>query len=176
MGIWKVLGALVITSILSIGAAYVFTKLGWIGSLQPKAWLVLGVVTLGLLFKLLFGDLASGEFHYNKHGYDLCVLTMGASLSGLSLQLLSQDNLFPGLAAAGPLVIATMLTSDPIGQIRFLMFGFFLVSCFSALLTARISRAIRSGDSKANGALACINFCIGASMLGWYVLILITKE
>jgi hypothetical protein len=150
--------------------------LGWISPLQPKAWLVLSVVTLGLLFKLLFGDLASGEFHYNKHGYDLCVLTMGALLSGLSLQLLRQDNLFPGLLAASPQVMATMFTSDPIGQIRLLLFLSFLVSCFSALLTATISRAIKNGGSKGNGALALINFCVGASMLGWYVLILITKE
>ncbi len=152
-----------------------FAKLGWIASLQPKAWLILLITTLGILFKLLFGDLATGEFRYHKHGYDLCVLTMGATMSGLSLQLLSDDNLFPGLQAAGPLTLAEFVSSDPVQQSRLLLVFMFLVSSFVALLTAIISKAISSESTPGKNLLALINFLCGATMLGWYVLILVTK-
>ena len=174
MDIWKLLGALAITTALSVGGAYGFSELGWINPLQPKAWLVLSVTTLGLLLKLLFGDLATGEFHYHKHGYDLCVLTMGAGLSGLSLQLLSDKSLFPGLSSTGPIALAKLVTNDAVQQCRIILFVVFLTSCFTALLTARISKAVKGG-AKGKHLLSLINFAIGAATLGWYVLILVTK-
>ena len=175
MNIWKLIGALALTSALFIGGAYGFAELGWIAQLQAKAWLVLLVTTIGILFKLLFGDLATGEFHYYKHGYDLCVLTMGATLSALSLQLLSEVSLFPGLQTAGPVALIQYLTSDPVQQCRLLLFAVFLVSSFTALLTARISKAIKIEAARGKNLLALINFSLGAAMLGWYVLILVTK-
>jgi hypothetical protein len=175
MGIWKLLGAVLVTAALAIGSAYALEALHWIGPLQPKAWWMLSVVTLGLLFKLLFGDLAAGEFKYYKHGYDLCVLTMGSAMASLCLQLQSELNLFPGLSAIVPENFASELSSEPASQVRFLLFLVFLASCFFALLTAKIARVIKDGNSKGNGGLAVINFCFGSAMLGGYVLILITK-
>jgi hypothetical protein len=176
MKIWKLLGALALNVCLLVGAAYALAAFGWIATLQPRAWLVLIVTALGILFKLLFGDLATGEFQYHKHGYDLCVLTMGAALSGLSLQLLSERNIFPGMQATGPIVFAKYITPDPVQQSRILLFVVFLASSLAALLTARIAKAIRESATRGKHLLACVNFCTGAAMLGWYVLILITKE
>ncbi|WP_122580700.1 hypothetical protein [Pseudomonas viridiflava] len=175
IGIWKLLGAVLVTAGLAIGSAYVLEALDWIGPLQPKAWWMLSVVTLGLLFKLLFGDLATGEFKYYKHGYDLCVLTMGSAMASLCLQLQSELNLFPGLSARVSEDLALTISDGPISQVRVLLFLVFLASSFFALLTAKIARAIKDGNSRGNGALALINFCFGSAMLGGYVLILITK-
>lgn len=175
IGIWKLLGAVLVTAALAIGAAYALEALHWIGPLQPKAWWMLLVVTLGLLFKLLFGDLATGEFKYYKHGYDLCVLTMGSAMASLCLQLQSELNLFPGLSAVVPENLALALSDEPVSQVRFLLFLVFLASCFCALLTAKVARAIKDGNSRGNGGLAVVNFCLGSAMLGGYVLILITK-
>ncbi|MCP5133686.1 MAG: hypothetical protein H6976_08795 [Gammaproteobacteria bacterium] len=175
MDIWKLIGALVITTALTIGGAYAFSWLGWIADLQPKAWLILLVSTLGILFKLLFGDLATGEFQYHKHGYDLCVLSMGATMSSLSLQLVTDINLFSGIQSTSPILLAKTFTNDAIQQSRVLLFTVFLFASFSTLLTARVSKAIRFDSTKGKNILSLLNFSIGAAMLGWYVLILVAR-
>lgn len=174
--IWKLISALVITSGLTVGCAHAFAWLGWISPLHDRATAVLIVTTIGLLFKLMLGDIATGEFQYNKHGYDLCVLSMGATMSSLSLQLITEINLFPGIRATGLLQFAQLFTDNPVKQNRGLMSVVFIFSSFAALLTARISRAIKFDPTRGKNLLSLINFSIGAAMLGWYVLILVTKE
>lgn len=175
LGIWKLLGALLVTVVLALGSAFIFQALGWITPLQPKGWWMLGIIVLGLLFKLLFGDLASGEFNYYKHGYDLCVLTMGSAMASVCLQLQSDADLFPGLTAMIPPNLASTFTANPASISVLLLFLVFMASSFCTLLTARIARTIKEGKSRGNGGLAVINFCCGSAMLGGYVLILVTK-
>jgi hypothetical protein len=117
---------------------FVLAWLGLIAALHPHAWLILTVTALGLVLKTIFGDLVAGEFHYYKHGYDFCVITLGASLSSFSLQLVSDKDLFPGLPSTGPLAIVAIIATNVIDQRKILLLLVFLISCVLALLTAYI--------------------------------------
>ena len=88
MKIWKLLSAIVVTVALLIALPYGLEKLNLVAPLTPNAWIVLFVTGIGLALKTVFGDLISGEFEYHKHGYDFCIVTLGATISSLSLQLL----------------------------------------------------------------------------------------
>lgn len=126
--------------------------------------------------KTIFGDIISGEFKYHRHGYDFCVITLGASISAISLQLLSTIDLFPGITPSGWLgKILVSLTNDPATQRLILLFVILLWSCFGALLTAYICKAIRNKKTKYKDLLSCINFSVGTGLFGIYIFMLITK-
>jgi hypothetical protein len=172
MNIWKLISAIVVTIALLMVGPYALAGVGLISPLVPKAWIVLLVTGLGLILKTVLGDMISGEFEYHKHGYDFCIISLGATISSFSLQLTSDKDLFPGLSSTGPLAI---ISSDVLEQRRVLLFVFLLFSYTATLLTAYISKAIKEPDTKFKNALSLINFSIGSALLGVYVLMLITK-
>jgi hypothetical protein len=175
MKIWKLLSAIVVTVALLVAIPYGLETLGLVSPLTPNAWVVLLVTGLGLVLKTVFGDLISGEFEYHKHGYDFCVVTLGATISSLSLQLTTDKDLFPGLPSTGPLSFLAGVSGDVLVQRRMLLFLFLLLSCVVALLTAYISKAIKDPNTRFKNALSLINFSFGSALLGAYVLMLITK-
>jgi hypothetical protein len=171
--IWKLLLAILITVGLLLVVPYGFAQIALIHPLNAHAWLILSVTIVGLIAKMLFGDIASGEFSWHKHGYDFCIMTLGAVLSGLSLQLISDTDLFPGLSSIG---LFSTFSQDVLGQRRIALFIFLISSFASALLTARISRAIGDPNTHLKAALSLLNFSIGTVFLAFYVLVLVTKS
>jgi hypothetical protein len=173
MSVWKLLSAIVATVILLVFAPYALLWLGCIHGLNGQAWLILLLTSIGLVLKMIFGDLISGEFHYYKHGYDFCVITLGASLSSLSLQLVSHKDLFPGISSTG---LIAAITPNVVDQRKILLIIIFLIACLFALLTAYIGRHIKDPKTKCPNCLSFINFVLGAGLFGYYVLLLISKS
>lgn len=176
MKIWKLLSALILTVVLIVTFPLILQRLGLIAALNSKAKFILGATAIGLVFKLILGDLGSGKFDYHKHGYDLCIMTLAASLSGLSLQLTAERDLYSGIPATGWLRSGLeSLTTDPKSQSTILLFGVFLLACILSLITARILMSIREDGVKGKNYLSLLNFLLGAGVFGIYIWMLITK-
>lgn len=142
--------------------------LGWVGPLQPYAWVVVALTALGMLLKLYIGDIATnGDFLFHKYGYDNCIVTFGGTLTAVSLQLQSEADLFPGLSGVPG------LGAVPSGELRL------FILCVGALLaclhTAHIAGDIKKHERRDRGFWAMLNAFIGVVMLATFVLILISK-
>jgi hypothetical protein len=175
MNIYKLLGGLLLSVLLVGPAPYVAAYFGLLGPLTDKAWLILLVTGVGLVLKSLVGDVVTGEFVFHKFGYDNCVMTFGATLTALGLQLASEADLFPGLSSFTLLAILPTISPDPGANRSFQLFVFLLMALVGTLLTARISRAIQKEEAVGANFLALLNTFVGLILLGCYVLILITK-
>lgn len=175
MKIWKLLSALVVHGTLFVAVPYLLSRVGLITALRWQAYVVLAVTWIGLGLKLLFGDVVSDEFEYHKHGYDFCNLTMGTALSMLSLQMLSNTDLLPGIPNTGPWAIFDIVSPDVVRQRVALLITLFTVTCFLTLLTASISRAVVDPATKGRNLLSLLNFGIGASAFGAYLFLLLAK-
>jgi hypothetical protein len=175
MGIYKLLGGMLITILLVVVAPYAAARLGYMSPLADKAWLILLVTACGLVVKSIVGDIVADEFLYYKFGYDNCVMTLGAVLTALALQLVSTVDLFPGINNVAGLNSLPTLSSDPIANRATQLFVLLLVALLGTLLTGRIAAAIKQKKARGPDLLAFLNSVIGAALLGLYVLILITK-
>jgi hypothetical protein len=175
MKIWKLLSALVVHGALFVAVPYLLSQVGLIAQLRWQAYVVLAVTWIGLGLKLLFGDVVSDKFEYHKHGYDFCNLTMGTALSMLSLQMLSNTDVLPGIPDTGPWAVLAIISSDRVRQRVALLTALFILTCFLTLLTARISRAVVEPTTKAKNLLSLLNFGIGASAFGAYLFLLLAK-
>lgn len=176
MKIWKLLSALLVHGVLFVTIPYVLSNLDLITRLNLKAYVVLAVTWIGLGLKLLFGDVISDKFEYHKHGYDFCVLTMGTALSMLSLQVMSDTEVLHGIPTTGPWADLCLISADAAKQQLALLAGLFLLTCFMALVTARISRAVGEPATKGKNVLSLFNFAIGASVFASYLFLLLAKE
>jgi hypothetical protein len=172
---WKLLSAIFLNAALFVVAPYALSGFGLIGKVHSDSWLILTVTAVGLIFKILFGDVISGEFLYYKHGYDFCVLTLGASLSSFALQLVSEKDLFPGLKGNSFLEPIAHLTDDTKSQRLILLGLVVLTSCLIALLTARIGKSIKEGTARFSNLLSAMNFTFGCGLFAVYVMMLISK-
>lgn len=173
--IWKLFFAIVLNFILIIGLPYGLSHFDYMSPINDKAWIVLLITAFIVSIKTIFGDLVAGEFHYHKHGYDFCLTTLGASMTALSLQVITVQNLFPGVShfVFTPYLV-TFTDSDKAIAIAYLVL-ILIVSTFATFLTARISKAINHDSPRAPDLLALINFSIGTGLIGLYILLLITK-
>ena len=174
-GIWKLLSALIGTVVLFVVMPNALQSYALMPDLNAKANWILLMTAIGMLLKILLGDLASGEFQYHKHGYDFCVVTLGASLSGASLQLVAGNDLYPGLSRMTSWLGLDKLTHDTVSQRLSFLILTLLVSCLLAFVTARISRAIKDKNASYPGLLSLLNYVLGVTLFGGYVLVLIAK-
>src|SRR4051812_45975445 len=175
LNVWKLLGAIVVVSVIVVFSPHVLSWVGLISPIKDHAWWITGLATVGLVIKILCGDLISGEFLYYKHGYDSCILTFGAALSNLSLQLLSSRDEFPKISRNG-LLDLSILSSDEVTQKRMLLLAIFLLALVGTLLTAYIGKAISQPETKLKSPLSALNFAIGTGVLATYLLMLFAKE
>jgi hypothetical protein len=173
--IWKLLGAILLVSVFVIFSPYLLYRLDLINPIKDHTWWITGVATIGMIIKIICGDLISGEFLYYKHGYDSCILTFGAALSNLSLQLLSKDDEFPNISPNG-LLNLSVFNSDPATQKRMLLLAVFLLALVGTMLTAYIAKAISHPATKYKSPLSALNFGIGTGLLATYLLMLFAKE
>jgi hypothetical protein len=173
--VWKLLIGVGTTIFLVLGAPYAAIRLGLIAPFADKAWLILAVTVTGLIAKNVLGDIVAGEFLFYKFGYDNCVMTFGAVLTALALQLVSTVDLFPGFSNVAIIGSLPMLSYDPILG-RSLQLLLLLFIAFSAtLITGRIAVAIKHEKARGPHFLSLLNSLVGVLLLGLYVLVLITK-
>jgi hypothetical protein len=172
--IWKLLGAIVLVSVFVIFSPNILYQLHLINSVKDHAWWITTIATIGMIVKIICGDLIAGEFLYYKHGYDSCILTFGAALSNLSLQLLSPKDEFPNISPNGLLDLSAF-SSDEVIQKRILLLAVFLLALVGSLLTAYIAKAISQPKTQFKSTLSVINFSIGAGLLATYLLMLLAK-
>jgi hypothetical protein len=115
---FKLIGGIIAAVLITVPGPYALSYLQLIPQLNDHAWQVLAVAAISLVLKVLVGDVASGEFLWYKFGYDNCILTFGAVLTALALQLATTKDLFPGLDAIVGIKIFTSRRMQPqIGQL-----------------------------------------------------------
>jgi hypothetical protein len=175
MNIYKLLGGVGLTAILVLAAPYAAAQLGLMAPLADKAWLILLVAAVGLLVKTVTGDIVAGEFQFYKFGYDNCVMTFGATLTALALQLTASGDLFPGLSSVVLLKDIPRLGTEDAANRAIQLFVFLLLSLGGMLIASAISAAIKKNTAKGPNFLSLLNSLIGTTLLAIYVLILITK-
>lgn len=177
MKVWKLIGAVVLIPALCTLVPLALAKYGLIAPLHAKAWLLLFITAVGLCFKIVCTDLATGACDYHKHGHDFSVLTMGGALSAGGLQLTTKGtDLYPGIPNVWPWNYVSALT-DNIVQQRLLVIGaVFALACVVAVLTARISRSVREETPNYPALLSILNFCLGAGLFASYLLLMVTRE
>jgi hypothetical protein len=121
------------------------------------------------------GDIAAGEFLFYKFGYDNCMMTFGAVLTALALQLVSTADLFPGMSFVVGVRSLPQMRTDPAENRCVQLFVFLLLTLAATLLTGRIASEIKAGRARGPDFLSIFNTIISVVFLGFYVLILITK-
>ena len=175
MNIYKLLAGILVTILLVVVAPYLAVSVGLMAPIAEKAWLILLVTACGLIVKSVIGDVVAGEFLFYKFGYDNCVMTLGAVLTALALQLVATIDLFPGLKNVAVLSALPLLSTDPIANRSTQLFVLLLVALLGTLLTGRIASAIKHDKASGQDFLSLLNSVIGAFLLALYVLVLITK-
>lgn len=175
MNIYKLLIGMAITILLVVVAPYMAAHFGLMSPLADKGWLVLLVTACGLIIKSLVGDVVAGEFLFYKFGYDNCVMTLGAVLTALAIQLVATVDLFPGLKNVAVLKSVPALSSDPIANRSTQLFVLLLIALVGTLLSGKIAAAIKHENPRGKPFLSLLNSVIGVVLLGLYVLVLVTK-
>lgn len=175
MNIYKLLSGVGLTILLLVLAPYAAVKFGLMEPLADKAWLILLVTACGLIVKSIVGDVVAGEFLFYKFGYDNCVMTLGAVLTALALQLVATADLFPGMNRVAILNALPTLSADPVANRSTQLFVLLLITLLGTLLTGRIAAAIKHEKAQGPNFLALANSVVGVSLLALYVLVLVTK-
>jgi hypothetical protein len=176
MARWKLLGGIALTILLFVVLPYALQRVGLIGAVSSRAGWVLLLAASGLVFKILCGDAATGKFEYHKHGYDFCIITMGAAISSLGLQLTSANDIFHGLPDNGIFALIAQMSPDNVVLQRMaLLLVVFLLSSVFALLTGGNSRVISDGKTTVPNLLALLNFVLGVGIFGFYIFLLVAK-
>jgi len=172
---WKLLGGIVFSILLVILFAFLATSRGVVHVTDPHAYWALFVACIGLVVKMVFGDLASGEFLFYKHGYDCCVMTLGAILTGVSLQINGTTDIFAKLADNWILEIV-FPGPGAIGERHSVaLFVSVAFSLLATLLTAYVSRLIKSEQIRLAALASLLNVCIGAGVFCGYVVMILAK-
>ena len=175
MNIYKLLGGVFLTALLFIPLPYLAAHYGLLAPLADKAVLILVVTTVGLVVKTIIGDVVAGEFLFYKFGYDNCVMTFGALLTAVGLQILSNVDLFPGMTSVIFLKSFPVFGLGEAADRSIQLFLFLLLALAGTLLTGAISAAIKKNTAKGKDFLSLLNSIIGLLLLGLYVLLLTTK-
>jgi hypothetical protein len=140
-----------------------------------KAWLILLITAVVVSMKTIIGDLISGEFLYHKHGYDFCITTLGAVITGLSFEILSGTTLYPGLANV-PLGSEFKVIADERHRVIAFLIFMLILSMLGTLVAASASKSIKDKTAKYPDALSILNFVVGTMLLGFNLLLIITKK
>jgi hypothetical protein len=178
--IWKLLSVIAVDLLLLFLMPLALVRIGWVGPLLPRAWFVLGAAAVGLMLQTVMDDFISGESSYHRHGYDFCTITLGASLSSLAAQLITDQDLFPGLARTKFMTMVQSLRQTNRSGVPektdfvIVLASIFAMSCATSILTAYISKAVEDPATKFKNGLSIISFGIGLALFGWYILMLIT--
>jgi hypothetical protein len=91
------------------------------------------------------------------------------------LQLVAGNDLYPGLSRMTSWLGLDRLTQDPVSQRLAFLILTLLISCLLAFVTARISRAIKDKNAPYPSLLSLLNYVLGVTLFGGYVLVLIAK-
>lgn len=159
--------------IVLVGGPYALATLRLTGTLKASAWVVLVITFLGILLKSGIAFLTTREFRYDKFAYELCILVAGGLLTCASLQITSDENLFPGLAEVSFLGFMGSLSVGTVGQHRTLLMFLFLAALVGALFSAI---NVSDTDNGQTSAVWDIFTCAtGAALLAAYALVLVSK-
>ena len=129
--------------------------------LSDGASLAVGATAIAVLLKILLGYSASKDFDFHNHGYDLCIMTLGTSLTaGASLYAYDLNKVKSFILL---IVIA------------FLMALFFTL--MAAINLKEINEFVKAHPGKRAPALRTLaNMFLGVVSLGFNLLIVVTKS
>lgn len=174
---WKVVFAIFLNLALVVFAPYLLVWLGLMPPIAPKSWIILVVTSIGLTTRTVFADLISNDFSFHRHGYDLSLTSLASSMSGASLQLLAEDNLFPGVPYV-PLgrELAYILSQKTPRDISIaFLFSCFTLSMAGTVFTAWLCNGIERRHPRSPSLLAVLSFVIGSGLIGLYIMSLIVR-
>lgn len=176
MKIWKLLGLIAFDLAAFLLAPTLLVQLGLVPALLPRAWFVLGCAAVILILETILGDIVSGKSSYHQHGFEICVTTMGASLSGAAAQMVTEGNLFPGLNGSYLTKVFMDLhhhETPAAEDVVDVLFAVFVLSILASLLTAWIAKAADNPKTPFKSGLGLVNFTIGFCVFGWYTFVVI---
>jgi hypothetical protein len=165
--------SMIIVGIVLMGGPYVLEHLGLTATLKKGAWLVLLITFIGILIKSAISFLTTGDFRYDKFAYELCVLVAGGFLTCASLQITSDEKLFPGLEEISFLGFLSSVSIGVVGQHRTLLLFLFLVTLVGSLFAAINVADTEKG--KVSNRWTTGTFGLGALFLCTYALVLVSK-
>lgn len=134
------------------------------------------IVWLGIALKFLVGDLVSGHFDYEKHGYDLCLISMGGALSALAVQLFIEHETLPGLKQSVLAPFLKEISGDGVRQQIVFLVVVFLGCCCASLLAASINRGIANTKNRLYKSVKTLaSFAIGGFTFVCYLFLVLWK-
>ena len=120
------LGTTTLICVLSFG---IFYHWGHQWNISGSGWWALGGAAAALILKMFISDYAAKKFEWHKHGYDMCIMTLGTSLTTLAYASALDEFQFPR------------------EELRYLQLLFF-VAMIATFVTARNSRDIEEGTTR----------------------------
>lgn len=139
------LGTTTLICVLSFG---IFYHWGHQWNISDSGWWALDGASAALILKMFISDYAAKRFEWHKHGYDMCIMTLGTSLTALAYALASDE--------------------FPREQLRYLGL-LFVVAMIATFLTAGNSRDIEKGATR-NPPKKCVSLKLTNIVLGIFAI------
>lgn len=175
MAIWTLLSIVAFEVVALLIMPFVLHRYGYINLHGINTVLVLGATLAGMLLKTLASFAITEDVKYERQGFDFCALGVGAILSSISLQLISEKDLFPYLSASSIWRNLNVYSADVRQQRLIMLLILLFVSVIFMLLSALICREIHVRRPWGVPFLKAISFCLGATVFAAYVNLLIGK-
>jgi hypothetical protein len=173
--VWADLASVALPIMLFAISVFIGLKLGLIAPLSKASVAVLATAMLSIGLTNMFGFYAEKRAELHRIGFQLCGLNLGTCLSLLAIQLLSSNDVLPGLAGSKLANLFDFLPSvvaQRAGMISLLGF----ISILTLGMTARIVRAIDHESPKWPAALKLFSYAIGFTMIFANVLLIMGNQ
>jgi len=177
MEIGKLFLGVLLTFIVVVLLPFLLARFALIPELNGAAWYILLVTAGGLSLKTLFADSAGNKLQWSKVGNDYCTIAFGGVLTSFAIQIVSHTDLFPGIGNITVIKdIPAFSKSASANRSAQLMVALILAMIFM-FFAAKISASIKAAEAKGRErpTLSLLNGVLGATLLGSYALILISK-
>lgn len=171
--VWGDLFYLILPVVLFPGAVYLGVKLRVVEPITGADWLVLLAAIIAVAVTNMFGFYASIRAEVHRLGYELCALSLGACLSLLAAQLVSETDLLPGVSGSRIGDVFTVVPGEIVAQRVALISLIGFVSVVALGVTARIVRAVDHEKPRKPAWLKLISYIAGFAMLFTYVALLV---
>jgi len=178
--IWRLLGMIAIEIVAFGFGPYALLRFHYIQSLEKNAFLILFFTALGLVIKTLMNVISGGDLFFYKFGFDLCTLSLGATLTSFSLQLssTSDHDLLANAQIDG--TVFSFVHHLPVQtawqQHNIILATLFVGSLVCSLLTALITKAIKKDNPFMPNALAGLNTVIGLILFAVQIWLVVVKK
>ena len=174
--VWADLGSVALPIVLFAISVFIGLQLGLIAPLRKASMAVLATAMLSIGITNMFGFYAAKRAELHRIGFQLCGLNLGTCLSLLAVQLLSSNDVLPGLTGSTLANAFDFLPGGIVVQRAGLICFSAFISILTLGLTARIVRAIDYESPKWPAVLKLLCYAAGYAMIFANVLLIMGKQ